>query len=130
MIGLGHVGYDLSDTQDGFKCKTMGFIFCGKLTMIQVSDPGPMGQLVKKNKWKGCGNTIPGPMSFGTSLKFLFTCAGTSLKKFNTILYFRFHNYDEHTCSGENCVNPDQVTSEFFRNKLIWIYSVFNRVYI
>ena len=43
-------GYDLSDTQDELTCWRMGFIFCGKhplfLTMILVSDPGPMGPLV------------------------------------------------------------------------------------
>ena len=42
--------FDLSDTQDGLKCWRMGIIFCGKhpllLTMIQVSNPGPMGHLV------------------------------------------------------------------------------------
>ena len=42
--------YDLSDTQDGLKCWRMGFILCGEhpllLTMIQVSDSGPMCPLV------------------------------------------------------------------------------------
>ena len=48
LIGF---GYDLSETQDGIKCWRMGIIFGGKdpllLTRIRVSDPGPIGPLVK-----------------------------------------------------------------------------------
>ena len=53
----------------------------------------------------------PGSISFRTSLKCLFTCPGTSLQKVNTSLYLIFDNYDELTCYGENCVDPDQLAS-------------------
>ena len=63
------------------------------------------GHTVRNICRQGCGNTMPvlvrpGPISFRTSLKFLFTCPGTILNKF-TILYFIFGNYYEvstHMC--------------------------------
>ena len=46
-----------------------------------------------------------------TSLEFLFICPGTSLKKFNTTLYFILDIYDELTCCVEKGVDPDQLAS-------------------
>ena len=55
----------------------------------------------------------PGPISFRTSQKLLFTCPGTSFEKVKTILYFIFDNYmfDELT-RGENSVDPDQLAAD------------------
>ena len=61
--------------------------------------------------WKYHARLVrPGPISYRTSLKFLFSCPGTSWNKF-TILYFIFGNYYELTYCVEKSVETDQLAS-------------------
>ena len=86
-----------------------------------------------KNHWQWCPYSgvwkyyarlvRPGPISFRTSSKFLFTCPGTSIKKDHAILYFIFWLIimnSQWQCMEilENSVDPDQLDLHCFRLSL------------